>query len=232
VLDAPPSPARVLVVDDDPNIADVLVRYLAREGYVVTSEVDGLVGLSRALRERPDLVILDVMLPGLDGLEVCRQLRAAAPIPVILLTARGEEQDRVEGLELGADDYVVKPFSPREVAARAKAVLRRSFSPPSESVDVLTAGPLSLDLSSREVHLDGELVPMTAKEMDLLAHLMRNPRVALRRDEVFALIWGYTYGDPSTVTVHIRRLREKIETDPSDPRYIRTVWGVGYRFEP
>jgi DNA-binding response OmpR family regulator len=233
VLDASaPPPARVLIVDDDPNVADVLARYLARDGYVVMTETDGLAGLRRALRDRPDLVILDVMLPGLDGLDVCRQLRAAASIPIIMLTARGDESDLISGLEVGADDYVAKPFSPREVMARAKALLRRANVTAGGGQDVLTAGALIVDLVSREVRRDGELVTMTVKEFDLLVHLMRNAHVAIRREDLFAEVWGFRYGDTSTVTVHVRRLREKIELDPSDPRHIRTVWSVGYRFEP
>jgi two-component system response regulator ResD len=235
VLDAAaPPPARVLIVDDDPNVADVLARYLAREGYVVMTEADGRAGLRRALRDQPDLVILDVMLPGLDGLDVCRRLRAAASMPVIMLTARRDESDLVCGLEVGADDYVAKPFSPREVVARAKAVLRRAKVPSTGDGghDVLTAGAVVVDLVSREVRRDGKLVTVTVKEFDLLAHLMRNAHVALRREDLFAEVWGFRFGDTSTVTVHVRRLREKIEPDPSDPRHIRTVWGVGYRFEP
>jgi DNA-binding response OmpR family regulator len=234
VLDASAPPAQVLIVDDDPNVADVLARYLSREGYAVATETDGIAGLRTALRDRPDLVILDVMLPGLDGLEVCRRLRAAASMPIIMLTALGDESDLVSGLEGGADDYVAKPFSPREVTARAKAVLRRTRASVASDGghDVLTAGAIAVDLVSHEVRRDGELVTMTVKEYDLLTHLMRNARVALRREDLFAEIWGFRYGDPSTVTVHVRRLREKIEADPSDPRHIRTVWGVGYRFEP
>jgi DNA-binding response OmpR family regulator len=226
---------RVLIIEDDPNVSEVVARYLEREGYRVERVSDGALGLERALADPPDLVVLDLMLPSLDGLEVCRQLRATAPVPVIMLTARGEEADRIAGLELGADDYVAKPFSPRELTARVKAVLRRaagamSSVPPEESV--LRAGSLELDVLAHEARVDGDLVPLTAKEFDLLAHLMRHPRRAFRREELLEDVWGFAYGDTSTVTVHVRRLREKIESDPSAPRHVCTVWGVGYRFEP
>jgi len=226
---------RVLIVEDDPNVSEVVARYLEREGYRVERVDDGAVGLDRALADPPDLVGLDLMLPSLSGLEFCRQLRAAAPVPVIMLTARGEEADRIAGLELGADDYVAKPFSPRELTARVKAVLRRASGAmsalrPDETV--LRAGSLEVDAVAHEVRVDGVLVPLTAREFDLLAHLMRHPRRAFRREELLEDVWGFTYGDTSTVTVHIRRLREKIEGDPSAPRHVCTVWGVGYRFEP
>ena len=224
---------RVLIIEDDPNVAEVVTRYLEREGYVVEAADDGLEGLQRALSDPPDLVVLDLMLPALSGLEVCRQLRAKAPIPVIMLTARGEEVDRIAGLELGADDYVAKPFSPRELTARVKAVLRRAAGGlAAEEAGVLRAGDLEVDPVAHEARLHSELVALTAREFDLLAFLMRNPRKAFRREELLADVWGFTYGDTSTVTVHVRRLREKVEADPSAPRHICTVWGVGYRFEP
>jgi DNA-binding response OmpR family regulator len=223
---------RVLIIEDDPNVADVVARYLEREGYAVESAADGLAGLEMALSDPPDLVVLDLMLPSLSGLEVCRRLRAKAPVPVIMLTARGEEVDRIAGLELGADDYVAKPFSPRELTARVKAVLRRaSGALAAEDTAVLRAGALEVDPVAHEARLDGEIVSLTAREFELLTHLMRNPRRAFRREELLAAVWGFTYGDTSTVTVHVRRLREKIEADPSEPRHICTVWGVGYRFE-
>jgi DNA-binding response OmpR family regulator len=226
--------ARVLIVEDDPTVAEVVARYLEREGYRVETVSDGAVGLQQALTDPPDLVVLDLMLPSLGGLEFCRRLRAEAPVPVIMLTARGEEADRIAGLELGADDYVAKPFSPRELTARVKAVLRRAGGPlaQQQGPTVLQAGDLELDTFAHEARLAGELLPLTAKEFDLLTHLMRNPRRAFRREELLDVVWGFTYGDTSTVTVHIRRLREKIEADPSNPRYVCTVWGVGYRFEP
>jgi DNA-binding response OmpR family regulator len=226
---------RVLIIEDDPNVGEVVARYLEREGYRVEIVADGALGLDRALADLPDLVVLDLMIPSLGGLEVCRQLRAVAPVPVIMLTARGEETDRIAGLELGADDYVAKPFSPRELTARVKAVLRRAAGAvsavrPEETV--LRAGSLEVDAVAHEARVSGELVALTAKEFDLLTHLMRHPRRAFRREELLDDVWGFTYGDTSTVTVHIRRLREKIEVDPSAPRHVCTVWGVGYRFEP
>jgi DNA-binding response OmpR family regulator len=224
---------RVLIIEDDPNVAEVVTRYLEREGYVVEAAADGLEGLEQALSDPPDLVVLDLMLPALSGLEVCRRLRAKAPIPVIMLTARGEEVDRIAGLELGADDYVAKPFSPRELTARVKAVLRRAAGGlAAEEAGALRAGDLEVDPVAHEARLHSELVSLTAREFDLLAYLMRNPRRAFRREELLADVWGFTYGDTSTVTVHVRRLREKVEADPSAPRHICTVWGVGYRFEP
>jgi DNA-binding response OmpR family regulator len=234
VLDAPTTGPRVLIVEDDPNVSEVVARYLEREGYRVEVASDGAAGLERALADLPDLVVLDLMLPSVGGLEVCRRLREVAPVPVIMLTARGEEADRIAGLELGADDYMAKPFSPRELTARVRAVLRRANGALTAATEpaFLRAGDLEVDVIAHEVRISGELVALTAKEFDLLAHLMRNPRRAFRREELLDDVWGFSYGDTSTVTVHIRRLREKIEPDPSAPRYVSTVWGVGYRFEP
>ncbi len=227
---------RILVVEDDPTVAEVVTRYLAREGYRVETVADGASALDRALASPPDLMVLDLMLPGMDGLEVCRRLRAALPVPIVMLTARGDETDRVVGLELGADDYVAKPFSPRELAARVKAVLRRSAGllagPWSAGGQRLTAGELEVDLASREVRLAGHAVALTGREFDLLAFLMVHPKRVFRREELLDQVWGYTFGDTSTVTVHVRRLREKIEKDPASPTHLQTVWGVGYRFEP
>ena len=227
------APTRVLVVEDDRTVAEVVTRYLEREGFVVESVGDGNEALARADAHLPDLVVLDIMLPGLDGLEVCRRLRSRAPIPVVMLTARGSEEDRVLGLELGADDYVSKPFSPRELTARVKAVLRRAGSPLGEveSAETVEYDGLQIDFGAREARVRGELATLTAREFELLAFLVRRPRQVFRRDELLEHVWGYTYGDTSTVTVHIRRLREKIEDDPSTPRRITTVWGVGYRFD-
>jgi DNA-binding response OmpR family regulator len=223
----------VLLVEDDPTVAEVLVAYLERDGYHVRWEDDGARGLAAALAEEPDLVVLDLMLPSLDGLEVCRRLRAAAPVPVIMLTARGEEEDRIVGLELGADDYLAKPVSPRELVARAKAVLRRSREPrsPSPTVARLEAGDLAVDVAARLVTRGTDTVELTVREFELLVFLMGRPRVAFRREELLEQVWGYTYGDASTVTVHVRRLREKIEEDPSSPARLSTVLGVGYRWD-
>jgi DNA-binding response OmpR family regulator len=234
MLNAPAVTARILVIEDDPTVAEVVERYLEREGYRVDVEVDGRVGLDRALADPPDLVVLDLMLPGLSGLEVLRELRGRAPVPVVMLTARSGEVDRVTGLELGADDYVAKPFSPRELTARVKAVLRRATGALDARFEParLRAGGLELDATTHEVRLDGAPVELTAKEFELLALLMRHPRRAFRREELLERVWGFSYGDTSTVTVHVSRLREKIETDPAAPRYVRTVRGVGYRFEP
>jgi DNA-binding response OmpR family regulator len=225
---------RILVVEDDETISDVLARYLDREGYEVRVEPTGEEGLSTALEWQPDLAVLDIMLPGIDGLEVCQRLRRSSPTPVVMLTARASEDDRVLGLELGADDYVTKPFSPRELTARIGAVLRRSDANEAGEVEplpLLEAGRVVVDPMSREVTVDGELVHLTSKEFDLLAHLMRNPRIAFSREELMQAVWGWTYGDTATVTVHVRRLRTKIESDPSHPRHLVTVAG-GYRFEP
>jgi DNA-binding response OmpR family regulator len=184
--------------------------------------------------QAPDLVVLDLMLPGIDGLEVCRRLRVAAPgLPVVMLTARGEESDRVLGLELGADDYVTKPFSPRELVLRVQSVLRRSGGANGMAGPaMLTDGPLMVDTGRRVATLDGRPLALTVREFDLLAFLMRNVGRAFRRAELLEAVWGWTFGDQSTVTVHVRRLREKIEDDPAQPRRIATVWGIGYRYEP
>ena len=228
-----PEATRVLVVDDDSALAEVVARYLEREGFHVDLATDGATGLAFALETLPDLVVLDLMLPVLDGLEVCRRLRQAAPIPVVMLTARGEEDDRIAGLELGADDYVTKPFSPRELTARVKAVLRRAKGGISDNgVQVLRGGGVEVDLVAHEVERDGQPVALTSKEFDLLVHFLANPRRAFRREELLESVWGWTFGDTATVTVHVRRLREKLEDDPSDPRHLVTVRGTGYRFEP
>ena len=224
----------MLVVDDDATIAEVVALYLSREGYEVETVGDGRRAVERALADPPDLVVLDLMLPGVDGLEVCRRIRAMAPVPVIMLTARGDESDRVVGLELGADDYVAKPFSPKELVARVKAVLRRASGPlstPPGVPPVFDDGELRVDVAAREASLAGRPVPLTAREFELLAFLARHPREAFRREELMQHVWGSRYGDSSTITVHVRRLREKIERDPSAPTRIVTVWGVGYRWE-
>ena len=226
---------RVLIVEDDPTISEVVVRYLEREGIEVEAVADGRDALEVAAQRWPDLVVLDLMLPGIDGLEVCRRLRSRGPVPIIMLTARGEEEDRVLGLELGADDYVVKPFSPRELTARVRAVLRRSASsgvPDGLGVDTLETGSLRIEVPARQVTSAGEILALTAREFDLLVHLARNPRRAFTREELLERVWGYSFGDTATVTVHVRRLREKIEPTPSEPQHLVTVWGVGYRWDP
>ena len=221
------------MVEDDPNVAEVVGRYLERDGFAVTQASDGRHALDRAVTVRPDLVVLDLSLPAIDGLEVLRRLRALAPVPVVILTARGEEADRVQGLELGADDYIVKPFSPRELAARVRAVLRRTTSAEAGAglAQVLQAGGVEVDPSARQVLVNGQPVVLTAREFDLLVFLMSRRGRVCRRDELLGQLWGARYGDTATLSVHVRRLREKIETDPSRPQLIKTVWGVGYRFE-
>jgi two-component system, OmpR family, response regulator ResD len=225
----------VLVVDDEPTIADVVSRYLERAGYETRSAPNGAAALALAGESRPDLVVLDLMLPGMDGLEVMRRLRAAGNghrVPVILLTAKGEPVDRVIGLRLGADDYVAKPFSPAELVARVDAVLRR-VDPEPEAEDPIVFGDLELDPVARRVTVRGEEAQLTVREYDLLLHLMRHPGQVFSRDQLMESVWQYSfYSDTSTVTVHVRRLRAKIERDPSDPRWLQTVWGVGYRFQP
>ena len=226
---------RVLVIDDDPNVSEVVATYLRREGAIVEVCDDGQAGLDAALAEPPDLVVLDLMLPGIDGLEVCRRIQALAPVPVVMLTAKGDETDRIIGLELGADDYIAKPFSPRELVARVKAVLRRAHAPlqpVGSGPVVLEAGSVQIDVAAHEARRNGAVLPLTAREFELLVHLVRHPRRAFQREDLLERVWGSRYGDTSTVTVHVRRLREKIEDDPSDPRHVVTVWGVGYRWEP
>ena len=227
------SSGRILVVEDDPTVADVVTRYLQHSGFLVEWAADGWTALTAATARPPDLVVLDLMLPGLDGLEVCRRLRRIGPVPVVMLTALGEETDRVLGLELGADDYVTKPFSPRELVLRVQSVLRRARAPlAGEPPAVLTDGELVLDAAAHEVRLGGVPVTLTAREYDLLLFLLRHPRQAFGRQELLERVWGWTYGDSSTVTVHVRRLREKVEVNPTVPTRIVTVWGVGYRYEP
>jgi DNA-binding response OmpR family regulator len=220
-------------VDDDPTVAEVVARYLVRDGHSVECVADGRQALQAALGDPPDLVVLDLMLPGMDGLEVCRRLREQSPVPIVMLTALGAETDRLVGLETGADDYVTKPFSPRELALRVKSVLRRSRGPLAAADSaVLRDEDLVVDVGAHEVTLAGEPVSLTAREFDLLAFLLRSPRQAFTRDALLDRVWGWSFGDSSTVTVHVRRLREKIEKDPTAPARIVTVWGVGYRYEP
>jgi DNA-binding response OmpR family regulator len=222
----------VLVVDDEPVVREVVVRYLQREGYATLEAVDGDDARRLIETRDPGLVVLDVMLPGTDGLELCRWIRGRSSLPVILLTARGEEADRIVGLELGADDYVTKPFSPRELVARIRTVLRRSSTQP-EKADRLEIDDLVLDGSSRQVRRGEMPIALTAREFDLLWFLASHPRRAFSRDQLMERVWGYQAAvDTGTVTVHIRRLREKIESEPSRPTHLQTVWGVGYRFDP
>jgi DNA-binding response OmpR family regulator len=225
---------RILVVDDEPVVTEVVERYLLNEGFEVSTAVDGDDALKLARSWAPDLVVLDWMLPSRDGLEVCRVLRSEGKVPIIMLTARGEETDRVVGLEIGADDYMVKPFSPRELVARIKAVLRRAVSEPNEAApsDALRFGELFIHPRTRHVETAGGPVSLTAKEFDLLLFLATHAGQVFSRDQLMDDVWDYTFaGDSSTVTVHVRRLREKIEVDPMRPQYIKTVWGVGYKFE-
>jgi DNA-binding response OmpR family regulator len=222
----------ILVVDDEPIVREVVVRYLEREGYATLEAGDGDRARELLEGQEPDLVVLDVMLPGTDGLELCRWIRSRSELPVIMLTARGEEADRIVGLELGADDYVTKPFSPRELAARVRTVLRRS-STTHEAQSQLRFGEMELDSTTREVRRRGEELRLTAKEFDLLWFLASHPRRVFARDQLMSRVWGYEAAlDTGTVTVHMRRLREKVEDDPSHPRHLQTVWGVGYRLVP
>ncbi|MFI5797748.1 response regulator transcription factor [Streptomyces sp. NPDC051677] len=227
---------RVLVVDDDPTVSEVVAGYLDRAGFAVDVAADGPSAVRLAGAQPPDLVVLDLMLPGMDGLEVCRRIRRDGPLPVIMLTARGDEEDRVLGLEVGADDYVTKPFSPRELVLRVESVLRRAGA---ASVDRtpsvepwLRAGPLAMDPVARRATRDGGELALTLREFDLLEFFLRNPGRAVSREDLMRRVWGWEFGDLSTVTVHVRRLREKVEDDPARPRLISTVWGVGYRFDP
>ena len=224
--------ATVLVVDDEPIVREVVVRYLSREGHQTLEAGDGVTARAAIESSDPDLVVLDVMLPGTDGLELCRWIRSTSELPVIMLTARGEEADRIVGLELGADDYVTKPFSPRELAARVRSVLRRA-GPADAPVETLAFGDVTLQRATRELRKGTREIRLTAKEFDLIWFLARHPRRVFSRDQLMSSVWGYAAAlDTGTVTVHVRRLREKIEDDPSAPRHLQTVWGVGYRLVP
>jgi DNA-binding response OmpR family regulator len=224
----------VLVVEDEPSIAEVVALYLRRAGFEVMSAGDGQQALEMLAESTPDLVVLDLMLPKVDGYEVTRRLRSRGDTPIIMLTARKSEAERIAGLEMGADDYVVKPFSAQELVSRVRAVLRRSSGPAGASEErPLEFDGLTIDPISRSVLVRGEERTLTVKEFDLLVTMARRPRQVFKRDQLLELVWGSAdYIDPSTVTVHVRRVREKIEDDPSQPRLITTVWGVGYRFEP
>ncbi len=222
----------VLVVDDEPTITDVVSHYLRRAGYDTRCAADGAEALRLAGESAPDLVVLDLMLPGMNGIEVMRRLRARGPTSVILLTARGEASDRVVGLRLGADDYMGKPFSPAELVARVDAVLRRADQSPSREEPIAFDG-LELDPAARRVLVRGDEASLTMREYELLLHFMRHPGQVFSRDQLMDLVWRFSfYSDTSTVTVHVRRLRSKIERDPAEPRWLQTVWGIGYRFQP
>jgi DNA-binding response OmpR family regulator len=224
--------ARVLVVDDDLTVREVVVSYLRAGGHTVVEAADGVEAL-RAMRSDPaDLVVLDLMMPGIDGLEVCRRLRAVGDVPIIMLTALGAEVDRVVGLESGADDYVTKPFSPRELVLRVDALLRRAGERGRPETGAVTDGDLVVDSGRHEAVLDGRPLSLTSREFDLLRFLVNHPGTAYSRDELLQQVWGWSFGDQSTVTVHVRRLREKVERDPKRPSRLVTVWGVGYRWEP
>ena len=223
----------VLIVDDEPIVRDVVVRYLQRDGFDTLEAGDGDAARSIIESGAPDLVVLDVMLPGTDGLALCRWIRTDSALPVIMLTARGEAADRIVGLELGADDYITKPFSPRELAIRVRNVLKRAEAPPKTAAETITFDDLTIDGMAREVTLSGKPVRLTGKEFDLLFFLASNPREVFSRKQLMDRVWGYEAAlDTGTVTVHIRRLRAKIEFDPSAPHRLETLWGVGYRFVP
>jgi two-component system response regulator ResD len=223
----------VLIVDDEPIVREVVADYLRKDGFRVESAADGREALSRFATARPDLVLLDLMLPGIDGLEVCRRIRTTSNVPIIMVTAKSEETDTIIGLGVGADDYIAKPFSPRELVARVKAVLRRATAPSPAEGDPLRFGSLTIRPDRRQVEIAGDAVELTAREFDLLEFLAQHPGQVFTRDELLDKVWDWSYAsDGGTVTVHIRRLRQKIEADPERPRYVKTVWGVGYKFEP
>lgn len=226
--------ALILVVEDEPSIAEVVELYLRRAGFNVKVVGDGQAALDAVDRRMPDLVVLDIMLPNIDGFEITRWLRDQGNVPIIMLTARRGEADRIAGLEMGADDYVVKPFSPQELVSRVRAVLRRTLGTAEEDVESpIKFEDITIDPQTRLVILDDEEINLTAKEFDLLWLLARHPRQVFTRQQLLERVWGLSeFIDPGTVTVHVRRLREKIEPNPSDPEHIKTVWGVGYKFEP
>ena len=225
----------ILIVEDEPNIAEVVSLYLKRADFQVRVAKDGEAAMNYLEKQIPDLIIMDIMLPEMDGFAITRWLRDRSQVPIIMLTARRDEIDRITGLEIGADDYVVKPFSPQELVSRVRAVLRRAGQQAAISVEEepVTSGDITINPLSRTVSLREEALSLTAKEFDLLYLLISHPRQVFNRDQLLERVWGESeYIDPSTVTVHIRRLREKIEVDPSSPIHLITVWGVGYKFEP
>lgn len=243
---------KILIIEDEANIAQVIRLYLEQSGYIVVSATDGVAGLELHAREHPDMVILDLMLPALDGMEVCRRIRAWAETPILMLTARQGEEDRIAGLESGADDYLVKPFSPRELVSRVKAILRRSSTSNSTgsqetrrtgsqedeekgkaSNEEVRFGGLIINIPARRVMVNGEVITLTVKEFDLLVTLASNPDRVFTRESLLNQVWGYTYlGDGRTVDVHIGTLRKKLEATVGAPHHIQTVWGVGYKFVP
>jgi two-component system response regulator ResD len=235
-LDTTEPRRRVLIVEDEANIREVITQYLTLEGFVVLQAANGVEALRLAASQPPDLVVLDLMLPGIDGLEVCRRMRAQSAVPILMLTARGEESDKLTGFALGADDYITKPFSPRELVVRVRAIMRRVAATrvPAMVLDgALRLGALVVQPQLRTVERDGTPLDLTAKEFDLLFFLASRPGQVFTRQQLLDNVWDYDYfGDASTVTVHIRRLREKVELDPARPRHVKTVWGVGYKFEP
>ena len=226
--------ALIYVVEDEPSIGEVVGMYLRRAGYLVVSLKDGQSAIEALERQFPDLIVLDLMLPGVDGLEITRWVRQRSDLPIIMLTARREEVDRIAGLEMGADDYVIKPFSPQELVSRVRAVLRRSRPSSSGAPEApVVYANLRIDPSTRLVSVRDVEINLTAKEFDMLCYMARHPRQVFTRDQLLESVWGLSdYIDPGTVTVHVRRLRQKIEIDPANPQYIQTVWGVGYKFEP
>jgi DNA-binding response OmpR family regulator len=225
---------RILVVDDEPVVLDVVERYLVREGYAVTTCGDGVTALERLRDLHPHLVVLDIMLPGVDGLDICERIRARGKTPVIMVTARGDLQDRITGLQLGADDYIAKPFSPRELVARVNAVMRRSYDGLNAAgQDPISAGGLVIEPRGRVVRRGDATLELTTREFDLLWFLATHPAVAFTREQLLKKVWEFEWiSDTSTVTVHVRRLRSKIEANPDEPRHLKTVWGVGYRWDP
>ncbi|WP_434751511.1 response regulator transcription factor [Paenibacillus amylolyticus] len=226
---------RILVADDDSNITDVCRRYLEREGYTVVTAKDGAEAIEQWRNQTPDLIVLDLMMPYKNGLEVCNEIRQTEDVPIVMLTARGEEQDRLMGLTMGADDYLTKPFSPRELVLRVKAIMRRmrtvQVSTANDSSHTISYEGLTINFVKREVEIDGKLIELTVTEFEMLYLLASHPGQVFSRSQMLSKIWDLSYeGDTTTVTVHIRRLREKIEQNASDPKYIKTVWGIGYKF--
>jgi len=226
-----PTSRCALVVEDEPHIAQLVGETLAADGFDVAIATDGMAALRRAREHDPDVVILDIGLAGLDGLEVCRRLRKESAAPIVFLTARAQEIDRIVGLELGADDYVAKPFSPRELAARVRAIMRRSGAPPPQAAHRRSVGDVSLDVDRREASVSGRLVKLKPREFDLLWLFVRNEGRVFTRDQLIEAVWGFDWeGDPRTVDVHVRRIRRALDDNAEAPRYLHTVHGLGYKF--